>query len=120
LLKISEVFFDGSDEWIEVVNRSEEPFSGAIILSGIGIHASITGYWLGQEAVTIGRTSRTYAYIQDLSSMKYTVSMGFTDTKAITLDLWYQNQIIDSFFVDTGTVLHYNDKNTSLERNFDD
>jgi hypothetical protein len=39
------VFFDGNDEWIEIVNGSEEIFSGAILLSGIGIHASITGYW---------------------------------------------------------------------------
>jgi hypothetical protein len=52
--------------------------------------------------------------------MKYLVSMGFADTKAITIDLRYQNQIIDSFSVDTGTVLRYNDKNTSLERSPND
>ena len=119
-LMISEVFFDGSDEWIEITNHWNEAFSGAITLSGNGVHVPITGFWLGQEPVIIGRNSRTYPYIQDLSAMKYIVAMSLTDTKAISLDLRYQNQIIDSFFVDTGTVLRYNDKNTSLERNLED
>jgi len=80
----------------------------------------VTGFWTGQEVGIITRNTRTYSYILDASSIKNSIAMLLTDTKAISLEIWYQNQLLDSFFVDTGTVLHYNDKNTSLERNLDD
>ena len=52
--------------------------------------------------------------------MKYWVAMGFTDTKTIMLDVLYGGTPIDSFIVDTGTVVKYNDKKTSLERIYSD
>ena len=33
-IEITEVFYDGNDEWIELTNTSNEIFSGEVVLSG--------------------------------------------------------------------------------------
>ena len=42
LLLISEIFFDGSDERLELTNLGSVDFSGAIQLTGIGINVSLS------------------------------------------------------------------------------
>lgn len=42
--------------------------------------------------------------------------MGFTDTKELSISLLRSGQLGDYFHAETGMVLLYNDKKTSLER----
>ena len=116
LLLISEIFFDGSDERLELTNLGSVDFSGAIQLTGIGINTTlfvaINSWW----SIVIGRTGRTFSYILDMSVIGYFATMGFTDTKMISVNLFRSGQLLDSFYADTGMVTHYNDKLTSLER----
>ena len=61
------MFFDGNDEWIELINDGEQPFSGSIILSGVGVQGNISGYWTNQAVSIVGRAGRTYPAIIDTS-----------------------------------------------------
>jgi len=80
-LIISEVFFDGSDERIELTNLGSVPFSGLLTFTGIGMNTSLVVSMASGEVLVIGRSSRSFAYILDTSVIKYSASMGFTDTK---------------------------------------
>lgn len=115
-LLISEIFFDGSDERLELTNMGSADFSGAIQLTGIWINVSLSVAINSWWSVVIGRTGRTFSYILDTSVIAYFASMGFTDTKMISVNLLRSGQFLDSFFADTGIVTHYNDKLTSLEK----
>lgn len=115
-LIISEVFFDGSDEWLELTNLSSEPFSGSLTLTGIGINASFNAEFSSGESVVLGRSGRDFSYFLDQTVIRYFASMGFTDTKAIAISLSRSWQLVDQFLADTGMVTHYNDKKTSLEK----
>ena len=116
LLLISEIFFDGSDERLELTNLGPDDFSGAIQLTGIGINVSLSVAINSWWSVVIWRTGRTFSYILDQSVIGYFASMGFTDTKMISVNLFRSGQLLDSFYADTGMVTHYNDKLTSLEK----
>ncbi|MCX6823134.1 MAG: hypothetical protein NTX91_04050 [candidate division SR1 bacterium] len=119
-LLISEVFFDGSDERLELTNLGQSNFSGAIQLTGIGINVSLFVAINSGGSVVVGRTGRTFSYILDTSVIGYFASMGFTDTKMISVNLFRSGQLLDTFYADTGMVNHYNDKLTSLERVWQD
>ncbi len=115
-LIISEVFFDGSDEWLEISNIWSEDFSWNLTLTGIGIHATIYSNIASKQSIVIAKSGKTYDYFTDQSVIQNYVSMGFTDTKQIDFSLLYSWDTIDSFTVDTWIVAGLNDKLTSLEK----
>ena len=117
---ISEVFYDGSDERIELTNLGSVPFSGMLVFTGIGMNTSLFVAIASWESLVIGKSGRTFSYILDTSVIKYFASMGFTDTKEIKIFLSRSGQFLDSFIADTGIVVHYNDKKTSLEKVWSD
>ncbi len=113
---ISEVYYDGTDEWIEITNIGDGIFSGRITLSGakaslvninnVSIHpgaSMIFGDNLSQISgdVLIGKTG---------------LSLNLIDTVTINIHLIISGQIEDSFFVDKYRVNKYNDKKTSFEK----
>lgn len=115
-LLISEVFFDGSDERLELSNLGEQDFSGVIQFSGNAINTTISTQIPASGSLVIGRTGRSFAYMLDQSVVAYFASMSFTDTKEISVFLTRSGQVLDHFYADTGMVNHYNDKKTSIER----
>ncbi len=110
---ISEVYYDGTEEWIEITNLGSN-FSGEVELE-----ASQTNFFsvsLQQnQSIILTKSSQLYSRISPLVvKQSLPLSFSFTDTKAIFIQLKRSGQLIDTFQAETGLVLKYNDKKTSL------
>ena len=117
-LIISEIFYDGSDEWIELTNLQSSPFSGEIFLSG-GVAQSLLLSIPANQSILFVKPSANYsridAQVSKISSIK---PFSFIDTKAIDITLWCNGIQLDSFSVDTGLVNQLNDKKISFQKIF--
>lgn len=114
-LLISEVFYDGSDEWLEITNLSNSPFSGIIQLSwSVNLSTSISIN--SHQSILILKPSGNYARI-DLAIPRITTNtFSLTDTKAINLTLLRSGQFLDEFLVETGLVTKLDNKKTSFQK----
>lgn len=119
-LVISEVYFDSTDEWIEVYNDWSESYSWSIVLS-----------WAKASTVTIPNMSisPTQAIIVwDNMSMitnsgiiaRSWLSLNFPDTQAINVRIISGSDTISIFTVDTGTVAAAKLTNASIHKNLGD
>lgn len=115
-LILSEVYYDGTDEWIEITNIGEGNFQGNIVLSWVKSTAvSLTNISLLSGASKIfGDSLVQISWTSFIGKTGLALSM--TDTAAITIHLMVSGQIADSFIVDQYRVDRYNDKKTSFEK----
>ena len=116
---ISEIYYDGLDEWIEITNVWSG-FSGELELQNpqsIFFPVSLKQ----DQSIILTKSSRTYDYISPIVIQQpLPLSFSFTDTKAIFTTLWRSGQLIDIFEAETGLINQYNDKKTSLiKKNID-
>ncbi len=115
MLMISEVYYDGTDEWIEITNLWWFQFSGMIQLSwsvNISSHCSLES----QQSVLLIKPSGTYTRIDIAVPKILTNTFSLTDTKAISLDLLTSGQVVDEFIVETGWVVKLDNKKTSFQK----
>lgn len=115
-LILSEVYYDGTDEWIEITNIGEGNFEGNIVLSWVkSTTVSLTNISLLAGASKV--FGDTLAQISWTSFVGKT-GLGFsmTDTAAIAIHLLVSGQREDSLLVDQYWVNKYNDKKTSFEK----
>lgn len=114
-LIISEVFYDGTDEWIEITNLSTNLFSGIIQITwSISITSTIS--IKPRQSIILVKPSGNYLRI-DLNVARITTStFSLTDTKSINLTLSTSGQILDLFLVETGWVVKLDNKKTSFEK----
>jgi len=114
-LLISEVFYDWTDEWLELTNLGATSFSGKIQLSwsiNISTFVSIDP----QQSILLLKPSGNYARI-DLAVLRITTNtFSLTDTKAINLTLLTSGQFLDEFLVETGRVTKLDNKKTSFQK----
>ena len=116
-LIISEVYYDGTDERIEISNIGISDFSGKIQISG-SISLSTQVLLPIRQSILLIKPSADYARI-DLGVPRVTTStFGLTDTKAINLILSTSGQILDSFVADTGLVVKLDNKKTSIQKTY--
>jgi hypothetical protein len=114
-LIISEVYYDGTEEWIEITNLWSD-FSWPITLGGTQTISPFLTIFT-KQSIILTKPNLTYARISPLVyKLPLSTSFSFTDTKAIDLQLFREDQLLDSFQADTGIVLKYNDKKTSLSK----
>ena len=114
---ISEVYYDGTDERIEISNIGISDFSGKIQISG-SISLSTQVLLPIRQSILLIKPSADYARI-DLGVPRVTTStFGLTDTKAINLILSTSGQILDSFVADTGLVVKLDNKKTSIQKTY--
>jgi hypothetical protein len=67
------------------------------------------------QSIILTKSSQLYSRISPLVvKQSLPLSFSFTDTKAIFIQLKRSGQLIDTFQAETGLVLKYNDKKTSL------
>lgn len=110
---ISEIYYDGTEEWIEITNLGSF-FSGEVELEGLQSNFFPVSLQPNQSIILI-KSSQSYSRVSPLvSKQMLPLSFSFTDTKAIFITLLRSGQLIDTFQVDTGLVVKYNDKKTSL------
>ena len=115
-LIISEVYFDGTDEWIEITNIGNRDFYGTITLVG----AKSTSITLTTISLLWGESKLFGDNMSQVSAYQYIAKTGLalnlTDTAAINIQLLLSGQIEDVFVVDQYRVNKYNDKKTSFEK----
>jgi len=114
-LLISEVFYDGSDEWLELTNLSISPFSGQIQLTwSVNLSTSISID--PQQSILLLKPSGNYAWIDLLVARITTNTFSLTDSKAINLTLLTSGQFLDEFLVETGWVTKLDNKKISFQK----
>jgi hypothetical protein len=116
-LLISEVYYDGSDERIEISNIGNSDFSGKIQISGsISLLTQLS--LPTKQSILLIKPSADYSRIDLKVSRIITSTFGLTDTKAINLVLSTSDQILDSFIVETGLIVKLDNKKTSLQKTY--
>ena len=113
---VSEVYYDGTDEWIEITNIGEEIFSGNLSLVGVkSTTLSLTNIsLLPGESKIFGDTLSQVSGNRFVS--KTGLSLNLIDTAPIMIQLLISGQVEDEFLVDAYWVNQYNDKKTSFEK----
>ncbi len=115
-LIISEVYFDGTDEWIEITNIGDGDFQGNITLVGV----KSTALSLVNISVLSGESKLFGDNIIQISGSQFIAKTGLSlnliDTSPIHIQLSISGQVEDSFLVDSYRVNLYNDKKTSFEK----
>jgi len=115
-LIISEVYYDGTDERVEITNIGDDNFQGNLILSGVKstlvplTDVSLLPWASKIFGDTLAQVSGT------LFIGKTWLSLNIIDTMPITAYLFFSGQLFDSFIVDQNQVNVYNDKKTSFEK----
>ncbi len=115
-LILSEVFFDGFYEWVEISNVWTWNFSwdlkifwawnNPILISGI--------VFSGNESKIISQKDNTF--LDKKYIFKSWVSITIADDSDIALSLYYWSELFDIFQVDDYFVKKYNDKKISFEK----
>ena len=115
-LILSEVYYDGTDEWIEITNIGEGNFQGNLTL----VWAKSTSVILTNITLLSGESKLFGDGIGQVSGTQYIgktgLALNLTDTAPMNIQLIVSGQIVDSFLVDEYRVNAYNDKKTSFEK----
>lgn len=115
-LIISEVYFDGTDEWIEITNIGEGNFVGNLTLVGVkstSLSLSNISLLAGESKIFGDNLSQI---LENWCFGKTGLSLNLIDTAAINIQLFISGQRVDIFLVDVYWVNFYNDKKTSFEK----
>ena len=115
-LIITEVYYDGTDERIEVSNLGDTTFSGWLSIAGA--KASIIS--IPTISIPVGGSrifGDTMSMIVDQSVVGASwLGMSMSDTSALNLTLSSSGTILDTFAVDTALVLQYDNTKNSFAR----
>lgn len=110
-LLITEVYFDGKDEWIEILNRWSEDFSWWLRLQ------SPEKSWNFNTSIPAGELvifAKNASILSGITSQFLNISL--TDTKAIELRLLFHEEEIDQFIVPETEVKKLDNAKTSFEK----
>ncbi|HRX63536.1 MAG TPA: thermonuclease family protein [Candidatus Absconditabacterales bacterium] len=112
-LIITEVYFDGDDEWFEITNLSSQDFSGQLLLSG-----SLTFSWYTNipADTSIVFANDIYSMFQTSDNIQTISGIINFDTGAINFDLIRSGQILDNFYAHETQVQYYDQAETSFEK----
>jgi hypothetical protein len=115
-LIISEVFIDGTDEWIEITNIGKGGFQGNITIVG----AKSTPLSLTNIALNPGESKLfgdTMAHVSTSAVVSKTgLGLSMIDTAPLNLTMTLSGQVVDTFNIHEYWVQQYNDKKTSFEK----
>lgn len=115
-LFISEVFVDGTDEFVEITNRGNSTFHGWVSLSWI--KSTIISQTITLEPYESIVFGDNLSYLStDFSGQKITgLSMDIWDTKQLYISLFIDAEIRDEFILSTWEILSIDNKKTSFHR----
>ena len=121
LLIITEVYFGWTDEWFELYNPYETTFVWSIQVVGVKSSPLIL------NNITIpAKTARIFGdnmlMISDSSVIERSaLALNLVDSTAISINLLYNSEVIDSFFADTMIMVASNKTpRAALQRTLDD
>jgi hypothetical protein len=114
-LKITEVYFDWSDEFIWIFNETNKQFFWNIIISWAkSSNIKLNNIQINsQQELLVWDDGNMLSWLNlDYSGIKLFVS----DTKSINIKLLSWNDLLDKFQVDSDKVKQLNNKKTSFEK----
>lgn len=115
-LIISEVYFDGTDERLEITNIGEGDFQGNFTLAGV----KSTLLTLNNISLLSWQSKIFGDTLSQISGNRFVgktwLSLNLIDTAPINIQLNLSGQVVDEFLVDPYRVDQYNDKKTSFEK----
>lgn len=115
-IKITEVFFEGAQEWIELTNFEIFPFIGTLSFSGVKstIYNLSNVTISGNQSVIFG--DNLTGIVDQSIAIKSWASLILPDNGVIDIRMSWSGSEVDRFAVDSGLVLPYIDGRTSFER----
>ena len=115
-LILSEVYYDGTDERIEITNIGDGNFQGNFTLVGV----KSTSLSLANISLISGESKIFGDNLSQVSGNRFIgktgLSLNLIDTVAINIQLLISGQMEDNFLVDQYRVNQYNNKKTSFEK----
>ncbi|MCX6824331.1 MAG: hypothetical protein NT085_04345 [candidate division SR1 bacterium] len=115
-LMLSEVYYDGTDEWIEITNIGDGNFQGNFTLVGV----KSTPLLMTNISLLSGESKIFGDNLSQVSGNRFIgktgLALNILDTAAINIQILISGQVEDSFLVDQYWVNLYNDKKTSFEK----
>lgn len=113
---LSEVYYDGTDEWIEITNVGDTTFSGNIVVEGVkSASLPLIGItFLPGQSKVFGDTLSQVSGNRFIG--KTGLSLNLIDTAPINIQLIVSGEMEDQFLVDQYRVNLYNDRKTSFEK----
>lgn len=114
-LKITEVFYDGTDEYLELYNETEVEFSWNILFKWIKTTDSI----INNVRILPGKSLLIWdemTNVLDKSGSILWASVSFTDTKSIDIKAYSGTVLMDDFVVSESLIKEFDNKKTSFEK----
>lgn len=115
-LYITEVYFDGSDERMEITNESAENFSWDVSI----VWAKATEIFLTNINIPSGESMLFWDNLSMVISqekvLKNDLGLSIYDTRAIDISLIWSWTVLDTFQVDEASVDQANNTQTSFQR----
>lgn len=104
-LIISEIFFDWTNEWIEIYNLSSTEFSWDIIISGASASIkNIPNLIIGWLEAKIFTDTSVDSILDTASVFQTNMWFSISDTSDMDIDLIYSWIVLDSVNIDSATV----------------
>ncbi len=110
-LLITEVYFDGNNERIEIFNSGSEDFSWWLRIQSPEKNRDFSAHISAGQLMIFAKNNTT---LSGIGSQALNISL--TDTKAIALKLIFNGEEVDTFSVPENEVKKLNDKQTSFEK----
>jgi hypothetical protein len=113
---ISEIYFDGYDERVELTNISTQNFSGELILRGVSTSPLVLDHIQILPAESIVISQNIDSFIDPQCIWLSGASLKIQDDASITASLQSGSEILDTFQVHVDYVTAINDQKTSFEK----
>lgn len=114
-LMITEVFIDGTDEYIEIYNAWEQDFDGKFTLviqeKEKVKNQTFSSFFVWKWEVVVLAKSNS---VQNIDTIK--LQNGLMDGVALNISIEYEGKVIDEFMVDEITAKSIDNQKTSLEK----
>ena len=124
-LKITEVFYDGSSEWLEIFNIWDGDFYWDMELSWTLFRGKKTNHTYSdiqipaKDFLIIANSDEMFNFSWDVNIFINTwdyPQFSITDTKEIQISLLLSGEVMDSFYVHENRVKDWNDENMSFQK----
>lgn len=116
LLKITEVYFEGRQEWIEITNFNATDFTGTLTLIGANNGTIVlSGFTVPANTSVIVADNDVHIIDKSIVLVSW-LTMVLNDLWAIDISLLHQWSVIDRFDIDVSLVSPYVNGTNSFER----
>ncbi|AKH32826.1 hypothetical protein XF24_00493 [candidate division SR1 bacterium Aalborg_AAW-1] len=116
-LRITEVFVDGSDEFVEITNVGESDFSGTIVLSGVKSSPLIvSNISLASGSLLLLGDNVSMLSSGNITLKRTSLGLSLGDTNSLAVQLLFDGLVVDEFLVSHSDVQSVDNTSTSFHK----